>query len=126
MNRYYKHPKPDRNVILNEASRLRVAIAVSLKASKQRKQVSMEFREDVFQHLFGKKGVENGQWKLLAQEEFSPSFFPANWHCLRDLHGQGTKVLFPMKIRHFISWSTKNYHVREGMITESTRAFQER
>lgn len=73
--RYYKHPKPDRNVILNEVSRLRVAIAASLKASKQRKQVTMEFREDVFQHFFGKKGVINGQWKLLAQEEFSPSFF---------------------------------------------------
>lgn len=29
--KYYKHPKPDRNVILNEASRLRVAIAASLK-----------------------------------------------------------------------------------------------
>ena len=82
MNRYYKHPKPDRNVILNEVSRLRVAIAASLKASRQRKQVTMEFREDVFQHLFGNKGVKNGQWKLLAQEEFSPSFFPANWHCL--------------------------------------------
>ena len=56
--------------------------------------------------------------------------FPANWYCLLDLHGQGTKVLFPMKIRHFISWSTKNYHenyhVREGMITESTRDFQEK
>lgn len=34
--------------------------------------------------------------------------------------------MFPMKIRHFISWSNKNYHAREGMITESTRDFQEK
>ena len=59
MNRYYKHSKPDGNVILNEASRLRVAIAASLKASKQRKQMTMKFREDEFQHLFGKKGVKD-------------------------------------------------------------------
>ena len=34
--------------------------------------------------------------------------------------------MFPKKIRNFISWSTKNYHAREGMITESTRDFQEK
>ena len=40
--------------------------------------MTMEFRVDVFQHLFGKKGVKNGRWLLLAQEEFSPSLSPAN------------------------------------------------
>ena len=75
LNRYYEHPKTERNVILNEVSKLRVAIGTSLKASTQRKQVTVEFREDVFKHLFGKKGVQNGRWKVLAQEEFSPSFF---------------------------------------------------
>ena len=126
LNRYYEHPKPERNVILNEVSRLRVAIGSSLKASTQRKQVTVEFREDVFKHLFGNKGVQNGRWKVLALEEFSPSFFPPNWHCLLDLHGQGTKVLFPIKIRHFLSWSTQNYHLREGIVTKSTRAFLEK
>ena len=77
LNRYYEHPKPDRNIILNEVSRLRVAIGASLKASIQRKQVTVELREDVFKHLFGKKGVQNGGSKVLAQEEFSPSFFIA-------------------------------------------------
>ena len=75
LNKYNEHPRPDRNIILDEVSRLKVAIGASLKASIQRKQVTVELREDVFKHLFGKKGVQNGGWKVLAQEEFSTSFF---------------------------------------------------
>lgn len=86
--------------------------------------MKVEFREDVFKCLFGKKGVKNGQWKLLAQKEFE--FFSPNWLCLSDRHEEGTKTAFPMKMRHFISWSTKNFHVTEGKVSEGTWAFQEK
>lgn len=55
--------------------------------------------------------------------------FPANishafWdHCAYS-HGQGVKVFYPIKVRHFISLSLKKYSIDDH--NPSLRAFQEK
>ena len=125
--RYYQNPKPNKNCVLKEVCRLRTAVCVALKNPRLRKVVTVEFREDVFRFLFKTRGIKQGNWQLLQQGDFSPTFFPLDWHCVLDLHGQGTKMLFPVKIKQFIAWSPKHFHATaNGNVAESARAFQEK
>ena len=61
----------------------------------------------------------------IEQHLFPLNYFPEFWHCLADSHGQGVKVIFPMKVRAFISWSPKQDKVRKGHNLLPT-AFQEK
>ena len=45
------------------------------------------------------------------------------WDCLLDVHGQGTKIHFPVKVRHFIAWSPTGY-LTDGK--QAPRAFTEK
>ena len=42
------------------------------------------------------------------------------------MHGQGIKIHFPVKVRHFISWSHKRYLNDAGTITEGARSYLEK
>lgn len=108
--------------------RLRVAVAQALKAPRKRQRIVVEFRQDVFQHLFGNKGYALGQWKILEEGDFPVKFFfqPSPWDILLDHHGQGTKVHYPVKARHFISWSPKGFTRQNNSIVEGPRAHQEK
>jgi hypothetical protein len=59
----------------------------------------------VFQHIFANKGYALGQWKVLDKEDFPVKFFfqPTPWDVLLDLHGQGTKIFYPIKAKQGIS-----------------------
>ena len=52
------------------------------------------------------------------------SFFsgPPHGISLLDLHGQVTKVHYPVKARHFISWSPKGFARQNNYIVEVPRA----
>lgn len=116
------------NIILEEVGRLRVALAQSLKCPRTRQTLTVEFRGDVFSCLFKGKGEKCGQWKMLDKGDFDHRFFPDQWEQLLDPHGQGTKVHFPVKLRHFISWSPKGHIVdaNSGEVLPSARAYQEK
>ena len=125
--RYFEDPKPVRSIILDEVGRLQIAISKSLRSPKQRKAVTVEFRGDVFKKLFGNKGKKHGRWRLLEEKHFPQSYFRDDWYRMLDLHGQGTRISFPMKVRHYISWSPKSYSTTStGAVTEARRAFQEK
>ena len=113
---------------MQEIGRLGVALAQSLKCPRTRQRLTVEFRGDVFCYLFNGKGEKNGMWQVLERSDFSHHFFPDQWDCLLDPHGQGIKVHFPVKLRHFISWSPKGHTVdrNSGNVIPSTRAFQEK
>jgi len=116
------------NLILEEVGRLRVALAQLLKCPRTRQRLTVEFQGDVFRFLFKGKGEKDGSWQVLQRGDFCHRFFPDHWDCLLDPHGQGTKVHFPVKLRHFISWSPKGHMVdtRSGNVMPSARAFQEK
>lgn len=110
--------------MLAEVSRLRVALHQSLNRPRTRHRLTIEFRQDVFSFLFAGKGRKDGLWLLLEKEDFQAVYFPDNWDNLLDLHGQGTKVHFPVKVRHFISWSPAQHVVDEsGNVVPSPRSY---
>ena len=115
---------PDEVVIFGEVTTLRIAVERHLKA-KSRSPVTINFRGDVFRCLFKKKGSFRDGWQLLDTSAFPTKYFPIFWDHCADSHGQGIKVLYPMKVKHFISWSPKKYSVGEGHYP-SPRAFQEK
>lgn len=88
----------------------------------------MKFREDVFTYLFKGKGQTDSMWQVLKRFDFDRRFFPDGWESLLDPHGQGTKVFYPVKIRHFISWSPKGHFVdgRSGDVVPAHRAYLEK
>jgi hypothetical protein len=62
-----------------------------------------------------------------GERSFSELFFPNNWDNLLDKHGQGTKVHFPVKVRHFISWSSPQHIVNtSGNVVPSSRSYLEK
>lgn len=113
--------------MLTEVSRFRVALHQSLTRPNSRKRVTIEFRQDVFIFLFGGKGRKRGHWLVLGKEDFQALYFPENWDNLIDSHGKGTKVHFPVKVRHFISWSPAQ-HVTDtlGNVVPSQRSYLEK
>ena len=125
--RYFEKPVPEENIIFSEVGRLRSALCQSLNCPRTRQRLTFEFRQDVFSFLFKKKGQQHGCWQVLEKHHFLPKYFPMQWDCLFDIHGQGTMVHFPVKIRHFISWSPPGYVFdTSGNGTEAPRAYQEK
>ena len=59
----------------------------------------------VYIYIYTHKLYKDGLWLSLEKADFNGTFFPSNWDNLLDIHGQGTKIYFPVKVRHFISWS---------------------
>lgn len=108
-------------------TRLRVAVSQALKAPRTRQTLCIEFRQDVFAFLFGGKGTKRGIWTVLAEKDFPKEFFPVHWDKMLDLHGQGTKIHYPVKVRHFISWSPKGFLIStSNTVTDAPGAYQEK
>jgi hypothetical protein len=72
--RYFENPNPEEGIIINEVGRLRIAVTQALKAPRTRQRIVVEFRQDVFQHIFANKGYALGQWKVLDKEDFPVKF----------------------------------------------------
>ena len=123
-SRFYENPVPEESVLFHEAAVFRIAVEQHLK-SKSRLAVTTSLRGDVYRFLFKNKGFIQDGWHLLSQGDFPARYFPTFWDHLADSHGQGIKVMYPMKVRHFISWSPKKYSV-EGDHSPTPRAFQEK
>lgn len=114
----------EESLLFGETTTLRIAVEQHLK-SKSRLPVTITLRGDVYRLLFKNKGFFQDGWQLLNQGDFPPQYFPQFWDHLADSHGQGIKVMYPMKVRHFISWSPRKYSVG-GEHHPSPRAFQEK
>lgn len=122
--RYFESPVIEDSVVFGEVALLRVAVEQQLK-SKSRLPCTISFRGDVYRLLLQSRGTFQDGWHLLQETDFPARYFPKFWDHLADSHGQGIKVRYPMKVRHFISWSPKKYSV-EGDHHPSPRAFQEK
>ena len=111
--------------MFGEVAMLRVAVEQHLK-SKSRLPSTISLRGDVYRFLFHSKKTFQDGWHLLQKTDFPARYFPLFWDHLADWHGQGIKIMYSMKVRHFISRSPKNYSVHERDHHPSPRAFQEK
>jgi len=112
------------SISVEQHTSFRVAVEQHLK-SKWRLPVTIKFCGDAYRHLFKSKGTVKDGWHLLSKCDFLCKYFPQYWDYSADSHGQGVKVFYPIKVRHFISWSPKKYSVGEDH-NASPRAFQEK
>lgn len=108
--RFFKNPVLEEAVIFSEVAVLRIAVEQHLK-SKSRLPVTITLRGDVYKVLFRNKGSMQAGWHLSTKEDFPAKCFPLFWDHFADSCGQGIKVIYPIKVRHFISWSLKKYNV---------------
>lgn len=126
--RYFSKPSPSSNVVEECVDRLRTAIMSSLKHRWPEQKVTIEFRHDVFVFLFGGKGkpAEQRNWTLFEEQDFVKCKLPPNWSSIHDLHGNGVKLRFPIKMRAFLGRTPKNYHKEGHKIVEGPRAYIEK
>ena len=70
---------------------------------------SVPCRRDILYHWFEGKGEKNrGAWKL-KKEDFPEKYFPAGWDRVTDAHGQGRRVMYPIKIRPTLHRSPQHF-----------------
>ncbi|XP_028418649.1 chromobox protein homolog 8-like [Dendronephthya gigantea] len=126
--RYFENPKPHTNDVIECVDRLRKEVVASLKHRWPEQKLTVEFRHDVYNYLFGGKGkaAEQKSWTLFEEQDFVNCGLPNNWNCRYDKHGDGVKMLFPVKMRKFLGRSAKCF-VKEGeSIVEAPRAYTEK
>lgn len=56
------------------------------------------------------KNSNEKSWNKFEEGDFDKRYFPENWNCIIDQHGDGVKLKFPVKMRAFLSISPKTYH----------------
>ena len=109
-------------------NRLRVSLLGALQQKSSAQCISLEFRHDVFKYLFNGKGrpAQEKNWQLYEENGFSTCKLSSNWSCLFDKHGDGVKIMFPVKIRKFLCPSPKTYQMVAEAIVEAPRTYTEK
>ena len=109
-------------------NRLRLSLLDALQQKGPGRPISLEFRHDVFKYLFNGKGrlAKDKNWQLYEENDFSMCKLPSNWNCLFDKHGDGVKIMFPVKMRTFLSPSPKTYQMVAEAIVEAPRTYPEK
>lgn len=91
--------------------------------------ITLEFRHDVFKFLFHDKGEKRKglrDWIIYSEEDFSKCKLPKSWHCIYGKHGDGVKMMFPVKMRIFLGMSPKGFHCSGNNMVEMSRLHTEK
>lgn len=124
--RLFENPQPGKNEVVQAVDSLRIAVEGRLK-SKCCLPVTIDFPSHIFKHLFEGKGEFTGGWRYLEERHFDRKYFPQDWDRCLDSFGEGHKICFPVRMRFFLSWSSKKYlKLQSGEMQPCNRAYQER
>lgn len=126
---YFHKPKPSQEIVQHFTDRLRRELLEALSHKITEQTISMEFRHDVFKHIFNGKGEKrkgDRNWMIYREEDFSRCKFPSGWNSMYDKHGDGVKIMFPLKMRTFLSLSPKGFCNIGGSIKEMPRFYTEK
>ena len=114
---------------LQEASRqFTLGLHCSLKSTSNLP-VYIQMRLDVWRYVVHKKGTPSehrGHMMLGKEDVHRLKFIPTNWWYVLDLHGEGTAVEFPIKVKPVLSWSPSTYMTKEGRLCKAPRLPNER
>ena len=62
----------------------------------------------------------------VGQGGCAEAIYMPNWWYILDLHGKGTAVEFPIKVKPMLSLSTSTYMTKEGRLCQAPRFANER
>ncbi len=101
VHRSYHNPRPERQAILNSASRFREAVDSSLRLGSIRcYKFNVEFRLDVFSYLFN-----SDSGCKYYEDDFPEDHFPTGWSVVYDRLGDGCRIDFPVEMKPALKWS---------------------
>ncbi|XP_031551421.1 uncharacterized protein LOC116288732 [Actinia tenebrosa] len=126
---YFQNPKPSEDIIQHYVDGLRRELLEALTHKLPEQTITLEFRHDVFKYLFhgkGEKRKEERNWTIYREEDFLRSQLPKNWNGIYDRHGDGVKIMFPIKMRTFLGMSPKGFHSSGNKIVEMPRLHTEK
>jgi hypothetical protein len=93
--------------------------------------VVLDMRHDVFQYIFKGKGKPSTRSRciLLERNYFSRCTFYKeceDWDMYVDHLGDGTRVVFPIRAKLFVSWGPKTHKLVDGKVVPKPRYHQEK
>ena len=93
--------------------------------------VVLDMRHDVFQYIFKGKGKPSTRSRciLLERNDFSRCTFYKeceDWDMYVDHLGDGTRVVFPIRAKSFVSWGPKTHKLVDGKVVPKPRYHQEK
>ena len=62
----------------------------------------------------------------MNKDDFCRCNFPNGWECSVDRLGDGVKVVFPIRMRHFLGWGPKSYILVNQTLVPAKRYHQEK
>lgn len=114
-------------MIIEGSDAIALAILQHLKSKHQTSSAItvIDMKHDVFRYLFRGKGRTSSKagCTLLEREDFHRcKFFNTNdWDTYIDNLGDGAKVMFPIRVKPYLSWGPKTYSLAEGKIIPKPR-----
>ena len=129
-SRYFFNPKPPLDIIRYGTEALGLGILKHLRSRHGNADIStiVELREDVYKYLFNGKGRQSGRrgYINMNKDNFCRCNFPNGWECSVDRLGDGVKVVFPIRMRHFLGWGPKSYILVNQTLVPAKRYRQEK
>jgi hypothetical protein len=123
-------PKPPADAIRYGTEAIALGILKHLKLRHGNADIctSFDIRQDVYQYLLAGKGTpsERKGWTSMEKDDFSRCNFPNGWEYVVDHLGDGKKVVFPIRMRHFLSWGPKSYVMASQTLAPAKRYHQEK
>lgn len=109
---YFDSPRPSKELVQEHVNILRSSIITTLKGKAVLQNMTINFRHDVFKHLFRRKGRElsYGKWIVFDSNDFANCKLPKEWSGIFDQHGDGSKAHFPIKMRYFLAKTPKSHY----------------
>lgn len=126
--RYFEKPNPSVGDIQQCVDTLRREILDALRHKGPEQRVSIQFRHDVYKSLFQGVGkvAQQKHWTLFESADFHRCKLPENWNYLLNQHGDGVRMMFPVKMRTFLGRSPKNYEKEGEQMVEIPRQYVEK
>jgi len=97
--------------------------------SKSRLPVVIDFDHDCFRVLFSGKGKKSrdGKYMLMGKNDFDDCNWDCDWDTIFNKNLEGSKILFPMKLRIYLGKSPKLYkRGSDGLAQETKRMYIEK
>jgi hypothetical protein len=82
----------------------------------------------VYKSLFQGVGkvAQQKHWTLFESADFHHCKLPENWNYLLNQHGDGIRMMFPVKMRTFLGRSPNNYEKEGEQMVEIPRQYVEK